>query len=85
MSERMRGPGEPALRLYPDKTMYRCPHEGCGTWNHECLVGVILDKIYKKLVEESGPAANGTKPTVLSSVEDAVTKNPVSRGKMRKP
>ena len=29
----------------PDKTMCGCPHEGCGTWNHEeCLMDAILDK-----------------------------------------
>ena len=59
----------------PDKTMYKCPHEDCGMWNHEeCLVEARLDKTYKKLVEESGPAANGTESTVLSTVKDAVTK-----------
>jgi BAH domain len=59
----------------PDKTMYKCPHEDCGMWNHEeCLVDAILDKTYKRLVGESGPAANGTETTVLSTVKDAVTK-----------
>jgi hypothetical protein len=33
-----------------------------------------LDKTYKRLVEESGPAANGTEATVLSTVKDVVTK-----------
>jgi len=52
----------------PDKTMYKCPHDGCGTWNHEeCLIEAILDKTYTRLVEESGPAANGTEATVLST------------------
>jgi hypothetical protein len=59
----------------PDKTMYKCPSEDCGMWNHEeCLVEAILDKTYKKLVEESGPAANGTETNVLSTVKDAVAK-----------
>ena len=59
----------------PDKTMYKCPHEDCGMWNHEeCLVDEILDKTYRRLVEESGPAANGTETTVLSAVKEAVTK-----------
>ena len=27
----------------PNKTMYKCPHEDCGVWNHEeRLVGAIL-------------------------------------------
>ena len=63
----------------PDKTMYKCPHDGCGTWNHEeCLVDAILEKTYKKLVEDSGPAANGTEAegsgSVLSNVKDTITK-----------
>lgn len=59
----------------PDKTMYKCPNEDCGMWNHEeCLIDAILDKTYKRLVEESGPAANGTETSVLSAVKDAVTK-----------
>ena len=59
----------------PDKTMYKCPDDECGTWNHEeCLIEAILDKTYMRLVEESGPAANGTEATVLSTVKDAVTK-----------
>ena len=44
-------------------------------WNHEeCLVDAILDKKYERLVEESGPAVNGTERTVLSTVKDLVTK-----------
>ena len=59
----------------PDNTMYKCPHEDCGMWNHEeCLIDAILDRTYKRLVEESGPAANGTEATVLSTVKDTVTK-----------
>ena len=59
----------------PNKTMYKCPHEDCGMWNHEeCLVDAILDKKYERLVEESGPAVNGTERTVLSTVKDPVTK-----------
>ena len=57
----------------PDKTMYKCPSEDCGMWNHEeCLVDAILDKTYKRLVEESGPAANGTETSVLLTVKDAL-------------
>jgi hypothetical protein len=42
-------------------------------WNHEeCLVDAILDKTYKRLVEESGPAANGTETSVLLTVKDAL-------------
>jgi hypothetical protein len=68
----------------PDKTMYKCPHDGCGTWNHEeCLIEAILDKTYKRLVEESGPAANGTEATVLSTVKDAVTKTLFPAEKLR--
>ena len=60
----------------PDKTMYKCPHDGCGTWCHEeCLVEAILEKTFKRLVEESGPAANGTNAegSVLLSVKDTVS------------
>jgi hypothetical protein len=42
--------------------------------NHECLVDAILDRKYERLVEESGPAVNGTERTVLSTVKDVVTK-----------
>jgi hypothetical protein len=52
----------------PNKTIYKCPHGDCGMWNHEeCLVDAILDKKYEKLVEESGPAANGTERATQNS------------------
>jgi hypothetical protein len=65
--------------------MFRSPYEDCGTWNHEeCVADAILDKMYKRLVEESRPAVNGTEPIVLSSVKASVTKTLVSRGKLKR-
>ncbi len=72
----------------PDKTMYKCPHDGCGTWCHEeCLINAILEKTYKKLVEDSGPAANGTETegSVLSNVKATITKTLFPQEKLKDP
>jgi hypothetical protein len=62
----------------PNKTIYKCPHGDCGMWNHEeCLVDAILDKKYEKLVEESGPAVNGTERATPNSTSK--TKNSPAR------
>lgn len=42
-------------------------------WNHECLVDAISDRKYERLIEESGPALNGTERTVWSTGKDVVT------------
>lgn len=64
----------------PDKTMYKCENNGCGMWNHEeCLVAAVLEKTYKRLVEDSGPAANGAEATGGSNSKEPTKPFPVDK------